>query len=621
MAPASDNNNYGNSKRKRKRDKETIEKLQSYGIDLPDIPGLPVQIIPLHVHAIKSTTKYFKLYKDECVPLFVTAPDYKSYATTSPLGIASLLGTRQGDEEEEVTLENILDRVSVVPAVTTGKVQGENGNDSSSSTNQNQVEYDRIQSFNVKTQAMNAWLDAIYREVRHNAANKRPSTTIPVAAMQHLWDVLAVDIQNRSWALRRASHHLLGHLAFRSSHARQFLLQDPVETGQDSNNRWLEWMNNKDKKDSSTSNSSETVEYHCLQRESYTLLQLLEQKGYAQHYTSIIVLQRRMVQIWPHVTNNTTTDNNYLLSSNHNMVDWRQWRDLAIKHADKEELVLQKILVRCDTHLERLVPRMQNSNNNDDDNVKNNLAVLLPKSELSITVAAEFANDKDDDDLDDIGDVDWENGFDEDFSNEDNNNGNYNSKTDELPNDKNEQGRHEAAVNLTLSVLEASGRLREGGLTVDMSGPSTSLVERKNGNESVDARTTKIRNKLSKFAAVLKDIHLPRLSLWIQGVVQADQLIMLTSSTALVNMSRQQQEERVVTLAKLTKLKNEVTRTLAAIRKLGINGDDTDEKLENATNNNNDSKPPAEITGSVSVKLAAGSAKVSKKKRIKIKYN
>ena len=44
-----------NKKRKRRQ-----EKLQQYGIDLPEIPGVPVEIIPVLVHALKVTTKFFQ---------------------------------------------------------------------------------------------------------------------------------------------------------------------------------------------------------------------------------------------------------------------------------------------------------------------------------------------------------------------------------------------------------------------------------------------------------------------------------------------------------------------------------------------------------------------------------
>ena len=42
--------------KKRKRQ----EKLQQYGVDLPEIPGVPVEIIPVLVHALKVATKFFQ---------------------------------------------------------------------------------------------------------------------------------------------------------------------------------------------------------------------------------------------------------------------------------------------------------------------------------------------------------------------------------------------------------------------------------------------------------------------------------------------------------------------------------------------------------------------------------
>ena len=47
-------------KRKREGREERLERLRSYGIDLPDIVGMPVQLIPIHVNALQVTSKFYK---------------------------------------------------------------------------------------------------------------------------------------------------------------------------------------------------------------------------------------------------------------------------------------------------------------------------------------------------------------------------------------------------------------------------------------------------------------------------------------------------------------------------------------------------------------------------------
>jgi hypothetical protein len=621
------------------------ERLASvHGLDLPTIRGVPLEVIPLYLHALKVTARYIQqsrtIRPDGMIPPFSVSDEGDRNLARAindddvDLSLAKGHKMHKGSihhEDDSDVMESILNRMKQSSAQ---KQQSEN------------PDFVLLQQKeSAKNKAVQTWLESLHRSVRNAkpsnisfpaAANstfhlQSPSTLIVVATCRHLWDLslgissespsssFLSNINARSWMARRASWHLLGHLALRSAQARHWILGSEMDSNpnpastdqaqpQSYQTRWLNWTEPPSSISMSSSVSAmpstdhwnrDQTEYFCLQQEAYALLYRLELDGYSRFYPSISVLQRRLlhscpplVHTIPSIVTLSTTKSPATLKemSIHDatfpggltMVEARQCRDQALAYGAQEEQRVRKLLIRCDKDMEILVPRFGFGEgelyaNNVDSSRAANDALHFQSETPTVSEKHIVTNDQpdksiigfvggfdeNDDDMDD--DVDWEDGS-------ENNHSVVNDTTVDTE-------THADAVERTMAVLEATGRWQDGtGLTIDLSRNTDKDDDHPThttSNIPESAHVTRARARLQKCVQRLWQRHFPRLSQWTQGLRCADHLIAAKSemngmSTAYVSMTREQQRHRQSVLDRLTLLQNEVRKTLAAARKIGI---------------------------------------------------
>jgi hypothetical protein len=575
-------------KRKRKRqnngDADTAaERLRQYGVDLPQIPGLPLTIIPLHVFALKTTTQSFR--KDErshaaAIPPYQVLPaedngDYssnnnntKDHASVRTAAAAAASG---GGVDGSVMLDRILDRVRQQQAAIAAA--------GAANTTNNEME----QLESKRKDAIATWLNAIHRQIKddqyckkqkeeqqqqsinhrqestNNTNNTRShynsSHSIVVAALEHLW---SIGIAHDRIHVRRAALHMAGHLLQKSADARSWVLENNGGGSGVLLAQWLDVLTATRKatkgETTATQQQQRQRQVRLWQREGYLLLQHLDSAGYGDFYPCLPVALQRLEQefFWmmqhsggnSSISSNTAgkhhadedNDDNNINDSN-NMLDWRKWRDLAMDHCNEEARRVGKLLAQCQVYMDVLVPRVgvaaaaANDNNNeelDDDDDKKQ-----PAAATARTAGLKNGDDDDNgDDNDDDDDVAWEDGFDDDedpFNNDD-------EDEEEVS-----ASRHAENVERTLQVMHTAAGLQGGELEINFQPPTvanniTASATTASEQQDAAAATSTIINRtspqaveawsrLEKTVAILSKRHKRRLSLWVNGLMHADGLV------------------------------------------------------------------------------------------------
>jgi hypothetical protein len=182
-----------------------------------------------------------------------------------------------------------------------------------------------------------------------------------------------------------------------------------------------------------------------------------------------------------------------------------------------------------------------------------------------------------DDDDDEESDIDWEDG-DEELEQDER----------QLMATSHVQHHHHAhhllAVDRTLAAMESAGGLRGGELEIDM---TTTMTTTSPVAAQQDSRTLE---KLRKLVHSLVDRHLPRLSLWLDGLTNADNLVL--KSSALVLLPPASTERRQQLVEKLSELKRSVSSILSSAAKL--DKETTESSLDGV--HSNQSSAPQERT-------------------------
>ena len=257
------------------------------------------------------------------------------------------------------------------------------------------------------------------------------------------------------------------------------------------------------------------------------------------------------------------------------MISWRQLRDVGIRYGDRECRVVERLVDRADRAMLVLMPRI--GDDVDDDDIDEG------RSNGKSDAASHTGNDDDDDDDDDI---DWEEGDEDDAAD-----------------------AHVDAVERTLSVMASTGALCGGQMSVRLEGKeeegegchlgdhmqdgqrfgeghggqTPSFIDGSSQGASLanDERATKARRRLEKAVSSLVMKHLPRLSAWVSGLMNADSLrsnhhqqqekhTQSSLSTSLVSMSIEESRAHSRMLERLVDLKALVAKTITAAAKLGI---------------------------------------------------
>ncbi|KAL7561122.1 hypothetical protein ACA910_009177 [Epithemia clementina (nom. ined.)] len=397
--------------RQQRRRANEEEKLQQYGVDLPEIPGLPVAVIPLHVYALKQTVASIKYDATHCVLLPSSDNDDEDNGygnmilgeNSGTIRKNHSMGQQQQEQESSSSsrlMDSLVNRVEQATASTT--TIAPNNNAALSEAERVHREQEVSMRHRQRKESIQAWLVAIHRELRDtkresatqsqrdtnsqdgggesNGARKKiiimtkhpqqprkqqqPQFGIPIAALQHLWTA-ATD--HPRVHVRRAALYMCGCLLQKSSDARRWLLEDESK-------RLVEWLDtiisaveqptHLNNSDNDNDNDANRVRQQRLwQREGYLWIQALLDSGYGTFYPRLSVVLQRLEQQCPWVTNGNNNQEDEASSSlllwsaaAQDLETWRGWRDWALKFYRKEEQCVHRILQRCADCFDVLVP-------------------------------------------------------------------------------------------------------------------------------------------------------------------------------------------------------------------------------------------------------------------------
>ena len=669
MASSSPNSNNKSKQKKKNDTNERLEKLRQYGVDLPEIPGLPVQVIPLHCHAIKATAKLIRsreFCRQVLPPTFDCVlqqqqqqPSEDTFETGAiPAASTAHSSNRHHNSNSNSStsrnvLDNILQRVD------------ESSSSAAAVAQSQQEEEERVQSRQIRQSyqdGVHAWLNAIHRCVRDNSRRTTSSkhwsghntttttttqnqqqqqhqqpnnddddavtvsthTSVPVAALQHLWESsLAADNNNsdRKVVVRRTTLHLMSKLLEKSSEARKWwfsensIMDSNPATGSSSNNHnnksvLMEWMDRLcDCRNNNNSHHSYPDRIQLWQQEAYLFLNYLDAKGYSDFYPTLPVAIQRLEQLAPPsvliaataaaandqtivsseeqavapravaVNGSTTTQ-----QQSRSMADWRRIRNGAMQHWEEMQERVNKLLRRGQTCLDILVPRIIHANtasssNNNMENSKQSSDSQQQqqhqKKEAIQTNSMDGAkkdatiddtNDDDVDDDDDGDEIDWEDGWEGRDEAHDINAAQMDGGG--VP------GDHAEAVERTLEAMRSTGGLHDGGLEISFSRTADTFAT----DAIMSAEKLRARERLGKVVKILCERFMPRLSLWVEALTNTDFLIetsvssrsSATEVSSFVAMSSDMLLRRRQVLQQCSELKGEVARILASAKRLGV---------------------------------------------------
>ena len=168
--------------------------------------------------------------------------------------------------------------------------------------------------------------------------------------------------------------------------------------------------------------------------------------------------------------------------------------------------------------------------------------------------------DKDDNrdannDHDDESDIDWEDGDDELLDQEE-------ELMKRAQNEHESKMQHLLDVDRTLAVMESTGTLRGGEIQIDMNDTTSNSVNiQERGNEEA-------LEKLQTIVRLLAGRHLPRLSVWLNAMQCADNLVF--SSSALTLLPQESIRLREKLASQFLELKRSIASILASAKRLQL---------------------------------------------------
>eukprot|EP00559_Dactyliosolen_fragilissimus_P003112 CAMPEP_0184867236 /NCGR_PEP_ID=MMETSP0580-20130426/25590_1 /TAXON_ID=1118495 /ORGANISM="Dactyliosolen fragilissimus" /LENGTH=368 /DNA_ID=CAMNT_0027367383 /DNA_START=996 /DNA_END=2098 /DNA_ORIENTATION=+ len=267
------------------------------------------------------------------------------------------------------------------------------------------------------------------------------------------------------------------------------------------------------------------------------------------------------------------------MDMNMNSEKLRKTRDLAMKKSPKTCAKIKEILLLADNCFHALVPR-----------------IGIPHSTSSPTNCNDSYHkdedvnaDKEDEDF-----VDWEEGdhihstdvpvntlVHQKTNADSNSNGqitHHNNGFDD------ERKDHLAAVEHSIAVMQQSGAIKAGALSIDFDGNdnilSTSMISTSSPNQEKSAvDQSKIEqhsmNTLKKCVEVLSNRYLPRLIKWIDGLRLADNMVSHNASTSsstnsLTLIPNNQRKLRKEILHQVNNTRRDVERTLRSASRLNL---------------------------------------------------
>ena len=586
------NNNTSKQSKKRKRQ----EKLQQYGVDLPDVPGVNVEIIPVLVHALKTATKFFQhqdkaAYNEEW-EAFASLESDPLTAGQEATRISSSKSFNRTNNDDP--LENVLHRL-----------------DASAKDADHQQQQQEQRKIKMKD-AVQSWLQAVkrlakdhHRDISTYNADHIPShnnnpqgqkqqtvqtykKSQPLCCFRYIWNL---GLEHKRLAVRRAALYMNRHLLDKSADCRRFFLQDD-------NNLW-DWVQRMatDNNGEQEGTALDATKRRLWQREGHYLLVHLLQQQYGDLYPKLMVSEQYLQQacmLELHPAEEKESDRAIMTT---NMGSLRQLRDIAMEHSQEEMRRVQRLIQRCHKCMDMLVPRMGldgdadtiHDDNNNERQRSSTIGSKKQKTAASNTIRSSGAPngvfDIDDNAGDGEDDVDWEDGWEDE---EDDNETAGNNKKNDSTSRQGEQVSHAQAVERTLQAMESIGvGYRTGGLEIDFDNNTSSVSDdplllglpssasaaacidpKMNNTPNLQAA----RERFMKCAKFLSERHLPRIRAWLEGLQNADRLAAAASGegSSLILMSPQQGKQRQEIRQQLMEIHAQVLSVLESAARLGL---------------------------------------------------
>ena len=532
----------------------------SSSFQLPHIPGIPIDVLPLHLQSLRVCHDFVqRVAMNEPLLPEKKPSEQETDSLTMP----------QTSKKATNVLASVLERMDVASEQQRRPFGLEN----------RPADADALRQ--AKDTMIQLWLQSIHRHVRSQQqattaplhpskgarTSEQPVDVVPVAVTRHLTRLLisasssssSLKQQKSSYtkvSMRRAATYMIHLLLQKSSAARNFFCCSYNENvpkaaaARRANVKnacnvpatncvqlLLVWM---DALQSSSMKSTEPPQQIALlQYESYQLLQFLQQSfGHCYDHLAFALqrfqLQYPAVEDWVVRAGSEIQAASVVSMRFPDRMKLRQLRDAAMQYIQVEEQKVQKLLQQAYQCIDTLVPRLVQDGNVDDDDT-----------------------------------IDWEDGAEDESIN---------------------SISHLQAVELTMVAMNSIGSLPEKELAIDFGVDSLPqhLSESMPNNTPQDLNVSAHR-KLQKIVRVLQTKHVPRLSAWENGLVHADDMIAnmkesatsknLSKSIALptvescvpfVHMSSRQMQQRTVVQTRVVTMQNSVASIISSARRLGV---------------------------------------------------
>ena len=530
--------------RKRKRQSENATMV---ALDLPDIPGVPLDVLPEFVHAIRLATKFYA----KCHGRAYFGEDSRESYTDEASG-----------EGSPGLLDSLMERMASATGSTTNPEEDElskrrqAANDALGRWIESVKRFTKSEAW--RRQKREQAMDAATSIDTKDSELKTASASAPYACFLYLWDLQQT---HERIAVRRASLYLTGMLLQRSKDCR-FHLEHEENLGQ-----WLQLT---------------LFNYHPVkaggdlpffQLEADFWLNYLVKNGYGRIYPKIQVALQRLRQRCPHLEAMSNDLYNVSDASFSSMNDLRRIRDAALAYGDKEIKNVEKWLRRADVCMEILVPRLVTdtvsasasitaSGESSKDSIEARTNHIDGHENGTATIAKNADNGDDDYDKfdDEEDDIDWEDGCAE-------------SCDDGIAEKSLSNLEHFRAVERTLAAMEESaGGLRSGGIEIDFRDNPLKNADDEIDMKRSDAVSDEERDsafiKLNKCGSVLEKTHKPRLTIWLEGLTNADNLVV--SRRSLVSLPSGLATKRTELANRLAELLRSIAGVLSSAQKLRL---------------------------------------------------
>ena len=566
--------------------------------NLPKIPGVPFEAVPIFLHALKTTAKFFQTSKT--TKKSFTAVDWEkldnsgnSNVTASSRGIGTgIIGSAANNNENANVHDAIMNRM---------KAASSNASTLTPTTSEKDDKEREIKFI----RAVNNWMKDVRflatRKRNHQQQQQNTTTTasandqekepppIPYSMFLYLWEL---HQEHKRISVRRSALFLSGLLLQRSKDCRFYLDQEK---------NLADWVSSiavdGDFYANTNSNQRTILQLSLLQKEAIALISHLLDKGYGSIYAKLGVAAKSLKhRCCPTVAVGAASAFGIGIANRRNL------RDVALRYGRKEIQKVEKLLVVAEELLLILVPRFVPRITDQKETTATSRICENDSCANPNTNAAKTDGSDNDD-----SDIDWEDGGDEsdgDHKNDDKTDATKLSSGDDGNQNHEKELHHLSAVERTMVAMEkTSGTtiFSGGNLEIDFDRRAEDGDYEGNGNNNSSNNTNNVhgagigmfntannlpvvskdtlaaRKKIQEIAQKISDKHLVRLSAWLDGLRNSDGLVARAvnenehdelSAASLVSLSSEKNALRLELIAKLSVLKQEISRVLSSTSRL-----------------------------------------------------